>query len=363
MPTVEDERRGDVVAVRDVEQPRPEVVVLALREGRVVPELVPLEDGPVDDHGRMEERRREERRPTNRPGADGHAVHPPERSVGVEVDRPGPDDRRRGQGAYPPDDPLEPARGARRRPRPFARRTSPERRRGRRSARRRDPAASRSGAPGASGPRPQRARRRCRRRSRRRPRPARDRRPSVGGRSRRLPRPSSRHRERRGRRTRAGWPRPAEGSLRRWREPPQTSASTLSSRRSTAPPSSRRSSTPWTGRPTGAFASSSSTRTPTTAWQSSSPLTPRSTCCTSARHAASRARATRRWRRSPATPSPSRTTTAATLRIFSSGSRGGLPRTRSSAASPAARSPPTAQATRPGRPSRPCSTRRTCGTA
>ena len=49
------------------------------------------------------------------------------------------------------------------------------------------------------------------------------------------------------------------------------------------------------------FASSSSTRTPTTAWPSSSPPTPRSTCSTSARHAASRARATRRCRTRRAT--------------------------------------------------------------
>ena len=96
-------------------------------------------------------------------------------------------------------------------------------------------AASRSAAPEAAGPRLPRARRRCRRRSRRRRRPARDRRPSGGGRSARLPRSSPRRRERRGRRTRAGWPRPAEGSLRRWRERLQTSASTSSSRRSTAP--------------------------------------------------------------------------------------------------------------------------------
>jgi hypothetical protein len=56
VPTVEDERGRDVVAVGDFEEPCPEVVVLALPEGRVVPKPMPLEDPPVDDHGGMEER-------------------------------------------------------------------------------------------------------------------------------------------------------------------------------------------------------------------------------------------------------------------------------------------------------------------
>ena len=68
MPPVEDERIAEVVAVRDREEARPEVVVLALGEGRVVPEPVRVEHLTVDHHRRVEERRREERRPAHGAG-------------------------------------------------------------------------------------------------------------------------------------------------------------------------------------------------------------------------------------------------------------------------------------------------------
>ena len=56
MNAIEDERIGKVVALGHVEQARPQVVILALLEARVVPERMALEDLAFDENGRMEER-------------------------------------------------------------------------------------------------------------------------------------------------------------------------------------------------------------------------------------------------------------------------------------------------------------------
>ena len=169
---------------------------------------------------------------------------------------------------------------------------------------------------------------------------------------------------RRGRRTRAGWPRPAEGSLRRWRKPLQTSASTWSSRRSTAPPTLE--TLPPLARgadPPALPRSSSSTRTPTTAWRAprlprrargaAPPLGPRPLA--RAQRGAPRAHGRRRRvsrRRLPLRPGPPRTGRAAVRRR------------------PGARRPHRPRGRRRrlvgpvlgGRAPR-CSTRTTCGTA
>ena len=50
---IEDEGVRDVVAVRNGEEARPEVVVLALAERRVVPQALAIEDCTIDDHRRM----------------------------------------------------------------------------------------------------------------------------------------------------------------------------------------------------------------------------------------------------------------------------------------------------------------------
>ena len=71
---VEDERVGQVVTVRHVEQARPQLVVLALLEARVVAEPVPLEEIPIDEHRRVEERRAEQRRPANGAGPGRHLM-------------------------------------------------------------------------------------------------------------------------------------------------------------------------------------------------------------------------------------------------------------------------------------------------
>ena len=107
---VEDEGIAEVVAVRDREEPRPEVVVLALAERGVVAEPVRVEHLAVDHHRRVEERRREERRPPHgaRPGR--HPMDATDPTVVPEVDRAGPDDRRGGDGAHPRHEPLEPGR-------------------------------------------------------------------------------------------------------------------------------------------------------------------------------------------------------------------------------------------------------------
>ena len=128
---IEDERVVDVVPVGDVEQSRPEVVVLALRERRVVAQAVLVQHRPVDDDRRVEERRREQGRPPHGARAAGHAVDRAEAPVLVEVDHPRADDcapaLRVGARA------SSPANAARRRrPRPCAPGTSPRRRRARR---------------------------------------------------------------------------------------------------------------------------------------------------------------------------------------------------------------------------------------
>ena len=56
---IEDEGVQDIVAVRNGEEARPEVVVLALAERRVVPQALAIEDCTIDDHRRMKERGRE----------------------------------------------------------------------------------------------------------------------------------------------------------------------------------------------------------------------------------------------------------------------------------------------------------------
>ncbi len=105
---VENQRVRYVVSFGNVEETRPEVVVLALAERRVVAQPVPIEQAAVDDHRRVEERRREERSPADGARPDGHAVHRAQPPVGGEVDHPGSHDRRARPGADALQDPLEP---------------------------------------------------------------------------------------------------------------------------------------------------------------------------------------------------------------------------------------------------------------
>ncbi len=82
MAPVEHERLRDVVPFRDLEDARPELVVLALEVRRVVAEAVPVEQLAVEHHRRVEERRREERVPANSAVAERHQVRA-SRPVGV----------------------------------------------------------------------------------------------------------------------------------------------------------------------------------------------------------------------------------------------------------------------------------------
>jgi len=106
---VEDERLGQVVAVCDLEQARPQVVVLALAERGVVAQPVRLEGSAIEQHGRMEERRGEERRPAHGARAHRHPVHRPEPPPRVQVDHPRSDDGDRRAPPDPVDETLEPA--------------------------------------------------------------------------------------------------------------------------------------------------------------------------------------------------------------------------------------------------------------
>jgi hypothetical protein len=85
MYPLEDERLRQVVSVGVREQPRPEVVVLALEERRVVSETVSIEQFAVDEHCWMEERRAEERMPTEWNRTVGHDMSLPSAPVLVEI--------------------------------------------------------------------------------------------------------------------------------------------------------------------------------------------------------------------------------------------------------------------------------------
>ena len=83
---LEDERLGEIPAVGKLEQPRPEVVVLALEKGRVVTKAVVVEQLAVDEHGRMEERGAEEGEKPNRSRPERVAVQRPGPSGAVKVE-------------------------------------------------------------------------------------------------------------------------------------------------------------------------------------------------------------------------------------------------------------------------------------
>src|SRR5206468_10488857 len=74
VPPVEDERLRQVRALRDGEHARPELVVLALEVGRVVAEALLVEQVAVEQHRRMEERRREQQVPAHGGIARRHDV-------------------------------------------------------------------------------------------------------------------------------------------------------------------------------------------------------------------------------------------------------------------------------------------------
>ena len=107
---VEDERLSDVVAVRDREQPRPQVVVLALGELRVVAKLVPGKGLPVEEHAWVEEGRREERSPADCVRARRHEVETPDAVAVVEIEDAAPYDRDGRARPHPRELALEPPR-------------------------------------------------------------------------------------------------------------------------------------------------------------------------------------------------------------------------------------------------------------
>jgi hypothetical protein len=92
MDALVDEDLAQVVALRELEQPRPQVVVLALEECRVVPKRMALEELAVDEDGRMEEGRAEQRMPAQGTGPAWHEMHPAQLPVGIEVPDARPDD-------------------------------------------------------------------------------------------------------------------------------------------------------------------------------------------------------------------------------------------------------------------------------
>src|SRR3954467_11416299 len=85
MDALEHEPFANVVAVDERQQPRPEVVVLALLERGVVPERMHLERLAVDEDRRMEEGGAEERVPPHRHGAGGHDMRAAPHAMLVEV--------------------------------------------------------------------------------------------------------------------------------------------------------------------------------------------------------------------------------------------------------------------------------------
>ena len=93
MNALEHERLTQVVALGMREQPRPEVVVLTLEEGRVVAQAVRVESLAVDENCRMEERRAEQGVPTQRPRSAREHVGAPPPAAFVEIDDGRADDR------------------------------------------------------------------------------------------------------------------------------------------------------------------------------------------------------------------------------------------------------------------------------
>ncbi len=110
MHPVQDERVEQVRAAGVVEEPRPQVVVLALLEARVVAERVPVEQLAVDQHRRVVEGRAEEGAPTHLAGLHGHRVRPAHPARFVELQDGGADDADRRRRAQAGELALEPPR-------------------------------------------------------------------------------------------------------------------------------------------------------------------------------------------------------------------------------------------------------------
>ncbi len=123
MDALVDEDLAQVVALRELEHPRPQVVVLALEERGVVPKRVALEELAVDEHCRMEEGRAEQRMPAQGARPVWHEVHPTQLPIGIDVPDARPDDPELRLCLHPRQLALEPLGRAQRRPRPVARRS------------------------------------------------------------------------------------------------------------------------------------------------------------------------------------------------------------------------------------------------
>ena len=91
MHAFEHKRLGEIRTVAELEQPRPELIVLALQVGRVVAKPVPFEEFAIDEHRWMEERRPEEREPTHGSRPDRIPMQGSHAAGLVEVEDRGPD--------------------------------------------------------------------------------------------------------------------------------------------------------------------------------------------------------------------------------------------------------------------------------
>ncbi len=107
MRPVEHQRLDEVVAVRDGEEPCPEVVVLALEVLRVVPERVLLQDRAVDEHRRVEEGRAEEGCEPHFRAPGRHDVERADAIALVDLEHGAPDHREIGIGPEVRELPLE----------------------------------------------------------------------------------------------------------------------------------------------------------------------------------------------------------------------------------------------------------------
>ena len=78
---IEDEGLGEIGAIACREDTRPQVVVLALEERRVVAKPVPVQVLAIHQHRGVEERRAEEEMPANRSGRGRHRMDLPGSAV------------------------------------------------------------------------------------------------------------------------------------------------------------------------------------------------------------------------------------------------------------------------------------------
>ena len=107
---LEQQRLAEIPPFGDTQQPRPEVVVLAFGELRVVAKAAAIERPAVDDHRRVEERAREQQLPADVRVPGRHVMEPRGAAARVQLERARAQKREIGRRPQNGELPLEPRR-------------------------------------------------------------------------------------------------------------------------------------------------------------------------------------------------------------------------------------------------------------